>query len=194
MVGKTLAKFSSCGKKERICPRNVVITKQNSNTFTYSKDIFREAVVGPPDPSLELLNFSTGVSSTPESDGVLFFSSMMSPSEQERLCLRVKGLLAGRGNTLAMSKVPLFDFAGLVDSDLLFCTKKKASAFLQAIFTLHCLDDWLKSLSPLLNKSDAQQKKNRLNFLALRHFHAPGLAIQISSSHWSSTRKSRLKF
>ena len=84
---------------------------------------------------------------------------MMSPSEQERLCLRVKGLLAGRGNTLAMSKVPLFDFAGLVDSDLLFCTKKKASAFLQAIFTLHCLDDWLKSLSPLLNKSDAQQKK-----------------------------------
>ena len=117
----------------------------------------------------------------------------MSPSEQERLCLRVKGLLAGRGNTLAMSKVPLFDFAGLVDSDLLFCTKKKASAFLQAIFTWHHCLNWLKSLAPLLNQSDAQQK-NRLHFLALRHFHAPGLAIQISRSHWSSTRKSRLKF
>lgn len=54
----------------------------------------------PPDPSLELLNFSTGVNSTPESEVVLVFSSMIIPSDEERLCLEVAGLLAGRGNTL----------------------------------------------------------------------------------------------
>lgn len=53
-----------------------------------------------PDPSLELLNFSTGVNSTPESEVVLVFSSMIIPSDEERLCFEVTGLLAGRGNTL----------------------------------------------------------------------------------------------
>lgn len=42
-----------------------------------------------PDPSLELLNFSTGVNSTPESEVVLVFSSMIIPSDEERLCFEV---------------------------------------------------------------------------------------------------------
>ena len=101
-----------------------IATDSHISAGTYSREVFREAPVVPPDPSLELLNFSTGVNSTPESDGVLFFSSMMSPSEQERLCLRVTGLLAGRGNTLDISKDPLFDLVAPEDSDSPLCKKE----------------------------------------------------------------------
>lgn len=83
---------------------------------TYSKEAFREPLAVPPDPSLELLNFSTGVNSTPESEGVLFFSSIMSPSEEERLCLEVTGLLAGRGNTLDKLNDALSELAFPADS------------------------------------------------------------------------------
>lgn len=84
---------------------------------TYSSEAFREPFPVPPDPSLELLNFSTGVISTPESEGVLFFfSSIMSPSEEERLCLEVTGLLAGRGNTLDILSDSLSELALLPDS------------------------------------------------------------------------------
>ena len=86
----------------------------------------REPLAAPPDPSLELLSFSTGVNSTPESDGVLFFSSIMSPSEDERLCFDVTGLLAGRGNTLDKFKEdPLSESPVPGDSEPTFCKERQ---------------------------------------------------------------------
>ena len=74
---------------------------------THSNEAFLDPFAVLPDPSLELLNFSTGVNSTPESEVVLVFSSIIIPSEDDRLCFEVTGLLAGRGNTLDKFSDPL---------------------------------------------------------------------------------------
>ena len=74
---------------------------------THSNEPFFEPLAVLPDPSLELLNFSTGVNSTPESEVFLIFSSIIIPSEEDRLCFEVAGLLAGRGNTLERFRDPL---------------------------------------------------------------------------------------
>ena len=85
--------------------------------ITYSNEGFRDPPVVPPEPSLELFNFSTGVKSTPESEGDLFFSSIISPSDEERLCLEVTGLLAGRGKTFDKLKHPLSELFFPEDTD-----------------------------------------------------------------------------
>ena len=84
-----------CQKDTLTC----VVTVEASFT-THSSEAFLDPFAALPDPSLELLNFSTGVNSTPESEAVLVFSSIIIPSEDDRLCFEVVGLLAGRGNTL----------------------------------------------------------------------------------------------
>ena len=84
-----------CQKDKLTC---IVIVK--ASFATHSSAAFLDPFAALPDPSLELLNFSTGVNSTPESEAVLVFSSIIIPSEDDRLCFEVMGLLAGRGNTL----------------------------------------------------------------------------------------------
>lgn len=89
-------------KDKYTCVANV-----KASFATHSSEVFLEPLAVLPDPSLELLNFSTGVNSTPESDVVLVFSSIIIPSEDDRLCFEVAGLLAGRGNTLDKFSDPL---------------------------------------------------------------------------------------
>lgn len=100
--------------------RKAVLTpcSLKANSATYSKDGFRDPFAVLPEPSLELLNFSTGVNSTPESEVVLVFSSMIIPSDDERLCFEVAGLLAGRGKTLdKFSELPTSWFFARADSE-----------------------------------------------------------------------------
>ena len=55
---------------------------------------------------------------------VLIFSSIIIPSEDDRLCFEVTGLLAGRGNTLDRFSDPLESgSSALVDSEPASCNK-----------------------------------------------------------------------
>ena len=94
-MGFCFERTSTC-QKDKLT--RAVIAK--ASFATHSSEVFFDPFAGLPDPSLELLNFSTGVNSTPESEVVLVFSSIIIPSEDDRLCFEVVGLLAGRGNTL----------------------------------------------------------------------------------------------